>query len=201
MKKETTATSFSLRSLLATLRLLVLILCSACQNVVIKTDNRDWYQANLPGLEPDVVLQCIDPRVGTPERNYPPLQPPMYVSRGGRKSSNSCFRRMGAASRQAGNIGRRASLQHGCSRPWWLVARASEECVIELECLQKINDMQQCGICSVLADLFRRIMCIGGSRRGSGDSYYQELEEEEVSSCLIYVCPFVNRRGYEIHPP
>ncbi|XP_021930997.1 uncharacterized protein LOC110835253 isoform X3 [Zootermopsis nevadensis] len=39
--------------------------------------------------------------------------------------------------------------------------------------------MQQCGICSVLADLFRRIMCIGGSRRGSGDSYYQELDEDE----------------------
>ncbi|XP_023713018.1 uncharacterized protein LOC111867414 isoform X3 [Cryptotermes secundus] len=38
--------------------------------------------------------------------------------------------------------------------------------------------MQQCGICSVVADLFRRIMCIGGSRRGSGDSYYQELDEE-----------------------
>ncbi|XP_066995060.2 uncharacterized protein [Anabrus simplex] len=40
--------------------------------------------------------------------------------------------------------------------------------------------MQHCGICSVLADLFRRIMCLGGSRRGSGDSYYEELEEDEV---------------------
>ncbi|XP_063236084.1 uncharacterized protein LOC134538588 [Bacillus rossius redtenbacheri] len=39
--------------------------------------------------------------------------------------------------------------------------------------------MQHCGICSVLADLFRRIMCIGGSRRGSSDSYYQELDEED----------------------
>lgn len=35
----------------------------------------EWYDASLPGLEPDVVLQCIDPRVGTPERNSAPLHP------------------------------------------------------------------------------------------------------------------------------
>jgi hypothetical protein len=47
--------------------------------------------------------------------------------------------------------------------------------------------MQHCGICSVLSDAFRRIMCIGGSRRGSGDSYYQELDEGYVSSCCLYL--------------
>ena len=95
---------------------------------------------------------------------------------------------MGAAYRQVGNIGHRtASLQHGCSRPWWLGTRVGEESLRQLGRLQKTNSMQQCGICSVLADLFRRIMCIGGSRRGSGDSYYQELDDEEVSSCRL-VC-------------
>ncbi|XP_075230005.1 uncharacterized protein LOC142329369 isoform X2 [Lycorma delicatula] len=34
---------------------------------------------------------------------------------------------------------------------------------------------QQCGLCSALAEVFRRIMCIGASRRGSADSYYQEV--------------------------
>ncbi|KAL0128178.1 hypothetical protein PUN28_003438 [Cardiocondyla obscurior] len=33
----------------------------------------------------------------------------------------------------------------------------------------------QCGLCTVVAGLFRRAMCIGGSRRGSGESCYQEL--------------------------
>ncbi|KAG8336734.1 cAMP-specific 3',5'-cyclic phosphodiesterase 7B [Homalodisca vitripennis] len=46
---------------------------------------------------------------------------------------------------------------------------------------------QQCGLCTALADLFRRIMCIGGSRRGSGDSYYHELDEEELMSKWIYL--------------
>lgn len=44
--------------------------------------------------------------------------------------------------------------------------------------------MQQCGLCSALAEVFRRLMCIGGSRRGSGESYYQELEDEEAVSLL-----------------
>lgn len=42
--------------------------------------------------------------------------------------------------------------------------------------------MQQCGLCSALAEVFRRLLCIGGSRRGSGESYYQELEDEEAVS-------------------
>ncbi|XP_063701725.1 uncharacterized protein LOC134831830 isoform X2 [Culicoides brevitarsis] len=40
--------------------------------------------------------------------------------------------------------------------------------------------MQRCGLCSILSNLLRRAMCIG-SRRGSGESYYQELAEANVS--------------------
>ncbi|KAK6629516.1 hypothetical protein RUM43_003333 [Polyplax serrata] len=40
--------------------------------------------------------------------------------------------------------------------------------------------MQQCGFCSALTEVFRRLMCIGGSRRGSGESCYQELDSEET---------------------
>lgn len=40
--------------------------------------------------------------------------------------------------------------------------------------------MQRCGICSLLSRLLRRAMCVG-SRRGSGESYYQELAETNVS--------------------
>jgi hypothetical protein len=39
---------------------------------------------------------------------------------------------------------------------------------------------QRCGLCSLLSSLLRRAMCVG-SRRGSGDSYYQELAETVVS--------------------
>lgn len=117
----------------------MLFLCSALQNVVMKTDNRDWYQAILPGLEPDVVLYCIDPRVGTPERNYHPFTPHLCEVRG-RNISNSSFRRMGAAYTQAGNIGHhRASLQHGCSRPWWPVARASKKSVLSSGACRKLT--------------------------------------------------------------
>lgn len=35
-----------------------------------------------------------------------------------------------------------------------------------------------CGLCAVVAGLFRRAMCIAGSRRGSGESCYQELTTE-----------------------
>ncbi|KAK6626842.1 hypothetical protein RUM44_009319 [Polyplax serrata] len=38
----------------------------------------------------------------------------------------------------------------------------------------------QCGFCSALTEVFRRLMCIGGSRRGSGESCYQELDSEET---------------------
>lgn len=39
---------------------------------------------------------------------------------------------------------------------------------------------QRCGLCSLLSSLVRRAMCVG-SRRGSGESYYQELAETVVS--------------------
>lgn len=38
----------------------------------------------------------------------------------------------------------------------------------------------RCGLCSLLSSLLRRAMCVG-SRRGSGESYYQELAETVVS--------------------
>ncbi|XP_055689850.1 uncharacterized protein LOC129793686 isoform X6 [Lutzomyia longipalpis] len=48
--------------------------------------------------------------------------------------------------------------------------------------------MQRCGLCSLLSRLLRRAMCVG-SRRGSGESYYQELEttkceRDEVNGSL-----------------
>ncbi|CRL03158.1 CLUMA_CG016577, isoform A [Clunio marinus] len=36
--------------------------------------------------------------------------------------------------------------------------------------------VQRCGLCSLLTSLLRRAMCVG-SRRGSGESYYQELAD------------------------
>lgn len=42
------------------------------------------------------------------------------------------------------------------------------------------REMQRCGLCSIFSNLLRRAMCIG-SRRGSGESYYQELAETNVS--------------------
>lgn len=47
--------------------------------------------------------------------------------------------------------------------------------------------MQKCGLCSLLSRLLRRAMCVG-SRRGSGESYYQELAETNVSiDCECFV--------------
>ncbi|XP_050684161.1 uncharacterized protein LOC126979034 isoform X3 [Leptidea sinapis] len=39
--------------------------------------------------------------------------------------------------------------------------------------------MQQCGFCSMLSGLFRRAMCVA-SRRGSSESYYRELGDQET---------------------
>lgn len=50
--------------------------------------------------------------------------------------------------------------------------------------------MQKCGLCSLLARLLRRAMCVS-SRRGSGESYYQELAETNVSCVRVCVCVFV----------
>lgn len=43
------------------------------------------------------------------------------------------------------------------------------------------SSMQRCGLCSMLSRLVRRAMCVG-SRRGSGESYYQELADTTVST-------------------
>lgn len=43
--------------------------------------------------------------------------------------------------------------------------------------------MQRCGLCSLLSRLLRRAMCVG-SRRGSGESYYQELDTTNVSKSI-----------------
>lgn len=62
--------------------------------------------------------------------------------------------------------------------------------------------LQRCGICSLLSSLLRRAMCVG-SRRGSGESYYQELPEAIVVSntnaptvfdtnSLTYTCEFIH---------
>ncbi|XP_058124990.1 uncharacterized protein LOC131282671 [Anopheles ziemanni] len=40
--------------------------------------------------------------------------------------------------------------------------------------------MQRCGLCSIISSLLRRAMCVG-SRRGSGESYYQELAETNIA--------------------
>ncbi|XP_049884844.1 uncharacterized protein LOC126379898 isoform X2 [Pectinophora gossypiella] len=39
--------------------------------------------------------------------------------------------------------------------------------------------MQQCGFCSLLSQLLRRAMCVG-SRRGSSESYYRELGDQDT---------------------
>lgn len=46
--------------------------------------------------------------------------------------------------------------------------------------------MQRCGLCSLLSSLIRRAMCVG-SRRGSGESYYQELAETTVCTFFIQI--------------
>lgn len=45
------------------------------------------------------------------------------------------------------------------------------------------NNMQRCGLCSLFSRLVRRAMCIS-SRRGSGESYYQELADTTVSKSI-----------------
>ncbi|CAG9558208.1 unnamed protein product [Danaus chrysippus] len=39
--------------------------------------------------------------------------------------------------------------------------------------------MQQCGFCSMLSGLLRRAMCVS-SRRGSSESYYRELGDQDT---------------------
>lgn len=47
----------------------------------------------------------------------------------------------------------------------------------------------RCGLCSLLSSLLRRAMCVG-SRRGSGESYYQELAETTVSDKPCFINSF-----------
>lgn len=57
--------------------------------------------------------------------------------------------------------------------------------------------MQRCGICSLISRILRRAMCVG-SRRGSGESYYQELAETNVSTeCVRQNLP--RRRRTQTH--
>ncbi|XP_026742380.1 uncharacterized protein LOC113504323 isoform X2 [Trichoplusia ni] len=44
--------------------------------------------------------------------------------------------------------------------------------------------MQQCGFCSMISGLLRRAMCVG-SQRGSSDSYYRELGDQDTLSVLF----------------
>lgn len=53
--------------------------------------------------------------------------------------------------------------------------------------------MQRCGLCSLLSRLLRRAMCVG-SRRGSGESYYQELDTTNVSNWVDQVQPSIEGR-------
>lgn len=55
--------------------------------------------------------------------------------------------------------------------------------------------MQRCGLCSLISRLVRRAMCVG-SRRGSGESYYQELAETTVSQNQFYL--ILQKRFWEI---
>ncbi|KAL4092031.1 hypothetical protein QTP88_026607 [Uroleucon formosanum] len=48
---------------------------------------------------------------------------------------------------------------------------------------------QQCGFCAAVSDLFRRIMCFNGSRRGSDQSYYHELDNDDPQIALVTADP------------
>lgn len=51
------------------------------------------------------------------------------------------------------------------------------------------GNMQRCGLCTLFSRLLRRAMCVG-SRRGSGESYYQELADTTVSNTTCAHIPF-----------
>ncbi|KAI5701975.1 hypothetical protein M8J75_015364 [Diaphorina citri] len=65
---------------------------------------------------------------------------------------------------------------------------------------------EQCGICSSVSHLFRRIMCIGAtSRRGSDESYYYHQHPEthliEVSPTVLPVLPSFHLSFTRTEPP
>lgn len=96
----------------------------------------EWYDASLPGLEPDVVLQCIDPRGGTPERSSAPLRRQDWIE-------TAVIQVLAAWALRTDKLATSDSVQlvcrqhgcSGCSRPWWLGARSSERSVTELGAL------------------------------------------------------------------
>lgn len=53
----------------------------------------------------------------------------------------------------------------------------------------------QCGLCNAVSNVFRRLLCVGPSRRGSSESYYQQLdfaesyerENEQVRTCVVSI--------------
>lgn len=52
------------------------------------------------------------------------------------------------------------------------------------------GNMQRCGLCTLFSRLVRRAMCVG-SRRGSGESYYQELADTTVSNSNTHHVPCI----------
>lgn len=60
------------------------------------------------------------------------------------------------------------------------------------------RNMQRCGLCQMFSRLVRRAMCVGSSRRGSGESYYQELADTTVSIFIILIKFCVLFRSYSI---
>lgn len=54
---------------------------------------------------------------------------------------------------------------------------------------------EQCGVCSSVSHLFRRIMCIGGaSRRGSDESYYyHQHPETRLIEVRVEVVTFLSK--------
>lgn len=67
--------------------------------------------------------------------------------------------------------------------------------------------IQRCGLCSLISSLLRRAMCVG-SRRGSGESYYQELantavslrRDVEVLLLWVFIFAFILRAA-PVRPP
>lgn len=61
-----------------------------------------------------------------------------------------------------------------------VVALAPPQPLFPVRCPAAAGVMQQqCGFCAAVSDLFRRMMCFSGSRRGSDQSYYHELDNDE----------------------
>ncbi|KAK7601203.1 hypothetical protein V9T40_008644 [Parthenolecanium corni] len=44
---------------------------------------------------------------------------------------------------------------------------------------RSLKTRPQCGLCNAVSNVFRRLLCVGPSRRGSSESYYQQLDPVE----------------------